>query len=349
MANLIFNHTSGMWVNLDKPGGRVYFVGGGSVAAKGRTGSGLSASNDNDGLTPERPLSTIQSAIGDCTAGRGDTVALLPGSIAITAAITIGKDDMTLTAAQPVGARQYPNVTISTATDVSMLEINANNVTVDSIRFDDNVTAATAGTATIDVNTSDTGEDFSGVRILNCWIDQAGMTDSDRDGITLGTDASDGALAALVEGCTIIEAGRNAILINVGSEHSTVRNCKIYDVADVTLNGVKVLATSCTIEYCDMLTSGADGSGCIYNGVAAARMVANNNNLAAWGADTACIIVANTATQRTHNNHMTATAAGNFVNYITDNTTPSADTGFENVFAATSGITVFSNSTDDGS
>jgi hypothetical protein len=222
-------------------------------------------------------------------------------------------------------------------------------VTVDSILFDDNTTSSTSAAAVIDVNSSSTGEDFSGVRILNCTLECTGSTDSDRDGITLGTDASDGALNALVEGCTIIDCGNQAILINVGSENSTIRNCKIYDVADVTTNGVKVLATSCTIEFCDILISGADGNGCIHNGVAAARMVANNNNLAAWGADTACVYVIASATQRTHNNHMTATAAGNFVNYIGDNTTPSADTGYENVFAGTSGITVFSNSTDDGS
>ena len=60
MANLSFNGTSGLWVNLDKPGGRVYFVGGGTVAAKGRTGEGLNASYPgNDGLTPERPFSQI--------------------------------------------------------------------------------------------------------------------------------------------------------------------------------------------------------------------------------------------------------------------------------------------------
>jgi len=334
---------NGGFTGTNNPGAAVYYV------AETTALNGSTPSDGNSGLSPQQAFATIQKGLDACTAARGDVVAVLPGAYAITAALTATKDDVTLTAAHPVGPREYPNVTISTSTDVSMLTVNANNVTVHSLRFDDNVTAATAGTAAIDVNSSSTGEDFSGVKILNCWIDQAGMTDSDRDGISLGTDADDGALAALVQGCTILEAGRDAIVINVGSEFTEIRNCKIFDAADVTSNGIKVLATSCTIDGCDILTSGPDGTGCIHNGVAAARMVANNNTLAAWGADTAGIYVIATATQRTHNNHITAVDVGNYINYITDPTTPSADTGFEALFTTTTPvITKFVTPTNDG-
>jgi hypothetical protein len=240
-------------------------------------------------------------------------------------------------------------VTIVCATDVSEIEIDANNCTVSGIRFDDNVTAATANTACIDVNTASTGVDYSGTKIINCWFDMVGMTDSDKDAIILGTDADDGALSSLVEGCTILDAGQNGITINVGSEYTVVRNCKIYDASDLTKYGVEVLATSCWIDGCDILVSNTATPGaCIHNGVAAARLVITNCTLHAWGADTTCILAIATATQRTAANWLTAVSAGNLCDYTTDNTTPSADANVSAVFAADSPAASFDTPTDDG-
>jgi len=73
---------------------------------------------------------------------------------------------------------------------------------------------------------------------------------------------------------------------------------------------------------------------CGANGVAAARLVATGNHLHAWGADTTAILVINTATQRTSGNWITATAAGNVVDYLTASTSPSADSNTSAVYAA---------------
>lgn len=317
---------------VSNPGGQTFYVGASGYAA---AGEGITPANSNNGKSPQAPFSTIQYGLDQCVAGRGDTVAVLPGSYTITAALTMTKDDVTLTAAHQVGPREYPNVDIVCATDVSEIEINANNVTVHSLRIDDNVTAATAASACIDINTSSTGVDYSGVKVINCWLDMVGSTDSDKDGITLGTDANDGALSTLVQGCTILDCPNVGVLINVGSEYSEVRDCKIYDAGDLTLYGVDVLATSVTIDGCDILVSNTAGPGaCIHNGVAAARMVATNNRLHAWGADTTCILVINTATQHTTGNYCTAAAVGNLVDYLTASTTPSADANTYAFYAA---------------
>ena len=70
------------WGMLPQTAGRVFFVGPGSstvstVTIEGRT---YPMSDGNDGLSPERPLSTIAQAISNATASVGDVIALLPGT-----------------------------------------------------------------------------------------------------------------------------------------------------------------------------------------------------------------------------------------------------------------------------
>jgi len=342
--HVVFN---GGFTGENSPGGQVYYV-----AASGYTAvNGIGASDSNNGKSPQQPFSTIQAGLDACTAGRGDTVALLPGSWTVTAALTMTKDDVTLKSAIPVGPRERGPAVIVNATDVNTLAIDANDCAVAGIVFDDNVATATADTAVIAVNTASTATDYTGTKIINCYLDMAGA-DSDRDGITLGLagDATDGALNSLVEGCTIWDCNQDAIVIAAGSEYSTVRNCHIHDDGTIlTRYGVEVVALSCTVEDCDISVSDTATPGaCIHNGLAASRLEAYRNTLHAWGADGTCILAIATATQRTADNWMTAVAAGNLVDYITDNTSPSADANVQAVFAADSPKADFDTPTDDG-
>ena len=342
MANL--TKLDGRWVNLDKPGGQVFFVSGGTTAYRGGGGS-----DNHDGLTPERPLATIDGtagALAKVTAGRGDTIVLLPGSITVTAAIAMDTDDVTLTGYKNCVRGERPPCIIVNATDVNTIAVDANNCTIENLYLDDNVATATADTAAIAVNTASSATDYTGTIIRNCFIDMLG-SDGDRDGITLGLagDATDGAIGSLVEGCTILDCDQDAIVIASGSEYSVIRNCHIYDVANTTRFGVEVTATSCAIENCDILSG---GTACINNGVAAARLTITGCNLHAWGANTIGILAIATATQRTSGNWVTATAAGNLVDYTTDNTTPSADAFIGNIMAADAGATALGESTVGG-
>ena len=60
MANLIFNPTNGQWINLDKPGGQVFFVDGGTPAYRGKGGSA-----NNSGLRPEQALTGTTTSSSD--------------------------------------------------------------------------------------------------------------------------------------------------------------------------------------------------------------------------------------------------------------------------------------------
>ena len=311
---------------MNNPGGQTFYVGASGYTAA----DGIGASDSNDGKSPQQPFSTIQVGLNACTSGRGDVVAILPGSITVTAAITMTKDDVTLTGAYSRGPRAYQPAVIVNATDVNTITVDANNCTIANLTLDDNVATATADTAAIAVNSASTGVDYTGTTIENVYLDMAGA-DSDRDGITLGLagDANDGALKSLVQGCTVWDCGQDAIVIAAGSENCVVRDCYINDDGTITTRyGVEAVALSGHVDACTILSS---GTACINNGIAAARLLVTNCTLAAWGADTIGIVAINTATQMTMNNWIAAKGAGNIIDYATSSTTPSADAAVGNI------------------
>lgn len=71
-----------IWGHIPQTGGRVFWVGPGSSSASTVTidGRSYAMSDGNDGLSPERPLSTITQAISNATANVGDVIVLLPGT-----------------------------------------------------------------------------------------------------------------------------------------------------------------------------------------------------------------------------------------------------------------------------
>ena len=150
MANLMFNPTNGQWINLDKPGGQVFFVGGGTVAYKGK-----GASSSNSGLRPEHPLtgtttsaSTGLNAVMDkVVTGRGDTIVVLPGGFTNTAVTTIDKDDVTLTGVSPTGNINPSAISINAAIDG--ISVTGANVIIENLHFPAAGTAAQ--TSVIDV------------------------------------------------------------------------------------------------------------------------------------------------------------------------------------------------------
>jgi hypothetical protein len=136
MANLTFNPVTGDWVNLDKPGGQVFFVGGGTVAYRG-----IGASAINKGLTPQRPFVGTTTATTDglnavmdrTVDGRGDTIVLLPGSITNTAVTTIDQNDVTLTGVYPTGNINPSSITINAAIDG--INVTGTNVVIENLHF----------------------------------------------------------------------------------------------------------------------------------------------------------------------------------------------------------------------
>jgi hypothetical protein len=76
------------WGDQPLLSGRIFFVGTSTYYVEGRA---YSASDNNDGLSPERALATINQAVTNATADAGDTICLLPGAFSFDATQTISK------------------------------------------------------------------------------------------------------------------------------------------------------------------------------------------------------------------------------------------------------------------
>jgi len=140
MARL--DKVDGKWVNLEKPGGKVIFVGGGTVAV-----GGVGASDTYPGTRPEAPKSTIDGtsgAINNCVSGRGDTIVILPGSITVTVAIALDVADLTLTGIES-GASINPSAILSSlAASSDLINVTAANVVIEHLHFKASTAATTS-------------------------------------------------------------------------------------------------------------------------------------------------------------------------------------------------------------
>lgn len=116
--------------NLIKSAGtaRIFFVdsnGGGSTTS--------------GGLTPDSAFTTIDSAIGACTASKGDVIVVMPGHAeTVTAAAGIDADVAGITIIGLGNGSNKPTITVGTST-AATLRINAANVTVRNLRFVSNI------------------------------------------------------------------------------------------------------------------------------------------------------------------------------------------------------------------
>ena len=205
MANL--NFVNGRWINIEKPGGAVFFVGGGTVAYKG-----IGASDTHTGSTPEQPLSTISQGVTQCVAGRGDTVVILPGTITITSSTALDKTDMTLSGFKSQGNINASTITGTLGSTGDILSHQAANVVIEDLQFN---ASGAANTSRIDVGAT-------GLTIRDCTF-QCGANDLE----TITVPAAGDNL--LVDNCRFqITANGPDAAIEVeaaGVDGLAVRNC----------------------------------------------------------------------------------------------------------------------------
>lgn len=129
--------------------GRVFYVG--SVAVPGGVvGADVAGAH---GDSPQRPFATVDYAVGQCTAGRGDVIYVLPGYTETLSAAAAWDLDVSGISVIGLGdGRLRPTITVATAVGTD-IDIDAANITVENIFFD--LTALDAVTAFIDVNAAD--------------------------------------------------------------------------------------------------------------------------------------------------------------------------------------------------
>jgi len=310
LANLTY--ARGRWVNLNKPGGRVFFVAGGTQPFQG---SGADGSDSNDGDKVEHPLKTIQQGLDNCVTGRGDTVVLLPGGVTITAALTMTKADVTLTGYSDTGPKSRNPSVITCATDsVEMIAIDAANVAVENLTLDHNTT--TAAVFLIDIGDTTASP---GTILRNLFIDMEGSaTDTDAIRIGDGTQVCD---YCMIDGCVIHDCDQIAITITDANEACVIKDCLIYDsvTANIMSDAISCAADNTIIQNCTIRSNSITAS----NGVIAFTATAQDcfvTDCHIWanGADSNGILYADAAVATCSNLHVTSDHAGTCVEHSSD-------------------------------
>jgi hypothetical protein len=119
---------SDLCAGLKTAGGCTYYVG--AVA------TWTTAADVHDGTDPMNPKATIQAALNACTADNGDTVVILPGTYRLTATLTMYTDGVRLMGVGWPQGQLGSLVFIDCDDDLDLLNIDANNVEVAGIHFD---------------------------------------------------------------------------------------------------------------------------------------------------------------------------------------------------------------------
>lgn len=128
--------------------GQVFYVSNSATVAPG----GVGGSNGNDGLSPKTPFSTIDYAVGRCTANRGDVIVVGPNHVeTVTAAAGLDLDVAGITVLGVGNGNLRPTVNFTTATTADM-DVDAADIAVINLLFTGGVDDL-AGP--IDVNSDD--------------------------------------------------------------------------------------------------------------------------------------------------------------------------------------------------
>ena len=130
-------HLGGLPVEMQvPPRAAVYFVHSGSGNA------------NNDGLTPDKALATVDAAVGKCTASRGDTIFVLPGHAENLASATALALDVAGVRVVGIGEGNLIP-TFSTTAAAGCIAISAANVTLQHVRLLANFETGTTAAITL--------------------------------------------------------------------------------------------------------------------------------------------------------------------------------------------------------
>ena len=217
------------WGMIPQTSGRVFWVApSASYTVEGRA---YSASDNNDGLSPERAVLTLDYAIGLCTANVGDVIVLLPGSHSWSASVAVDVAGITITGLPSgKGHPGYKRTSITTtATADQVMNVTAANVEIAHLRIIP-ITAATAIDYTADADN---------LYIHDCSFDMYTPAVSTSTKGVAPTTALINADHLRIENCYFETDGAQGFMIDVGS-------CSGYVIEGNTfINTAGVLATAC--------------------------------------------------------------------------------------------------------
>jgi hypothetical protein len=220
--------------------GRAYFVNAGTAAWQGSAGS----NNASNGISELQPFATIDFAIGQCTANRGDAIFVMgPHSETITATITMDVAGVQIIGV-PIGNRK-PRITLNGATDAVSME--AADCRLSNLFF--TIVTTDAATAIVDVSAA------------RCRIDHLDIIPSATsvnvvDVFTIASGADD----LVIEDCDIRNttvAVNSFVNIEAAVARLTIRNNFMF--GDVVASGV-IDAAAATLMLMENNTVGTIGT-----------------------------------------------------------------------------------------
>lgn len=205
--------------------GRVWWVNNSGVLPEG----GVGGSDGNDG-TYQRPFSTIDYAIGRCTASRGDIIAVMPGheeDIAAASGITLDVAGVAIIGLGPASLR--PKITFSAT--ASTFVVSAANCSLSNLWFDAQIADVVTG-----LSLTAAADGFS---MENCLTTENANdgTHNFVDVVTLATGANDLSWV----NCTFIgnDTNNDAFITGVAHDQFYIDNCRFYaNVAQATAHGL---------------------------------------------------------------------------------------------------------------
>lgn len=229
------------------PGGRVFYVHDNDTTFP-------HASNNNSGLSADKPLATIDAAVGKCTANRGDIIVVLPGH---TESVTANSVDFDVAGIKVIGLGKGSDVpTLDFAVATGTIAIGANNVTLENLRFVANVTTV------VDCIIVEDGINYAHIKDCRFEVDAAG-TDEFNDCIRFVNNNN----YCIVEGCYIdmgIAAAVRGIHLDADTDNLIIRDCHIQgDFSTGNIAGDTTLSTNLLIEDCLLIQGEAGDIGTV--------------------------------------------------------------------------------------
>jgi hypothetical protein len=239
----------GVPIDIPHPG-EVFYVNNSTVLAKG----GVGGSNGNPG-TYQKPFSTIDYAVGKCTANRGDVIYVMPGhSETITAASAI---DFDVAGIKVIGlGHGSKQAQIKSNHADATIVIDADDVQLINLRFTSTITGVAIGVSVLTLATDSV--------IKGCRFDvETTTTDEHVIAINYGV----GCDRFLVEDCTFDEGlggAATAIKLVGATAGGTIRNNRITgDYSLACISGITTLSTEIYIENNLLVNGGSANVGAV--------------------------------------------------------------------------------------
>lgn len=120
-----------LWGQVPFTTGRIHFVS--PADSYNIDGRAFAASNDNDGLSPEKALRTLAQAVSNANADQGEVIFLLPGAHSWTASVALSKAGLTILGMPGNHNRPRTSITVSAADEI--INITAADIEIANLRI----------------------------------------------------------------------------------------------------------------------------------------------------------------------------------------------------------------------